>query len=65
MNKDQFKGRMKKVEGTVKEVIGQIIGNKNLKEKGRAQKTLGQGSGGLWRHQSQRQRSRLASFGRR
>jgi uncharacterized protein YjbJ (UPF0337 family) len=65
MNKDQFKGRMKKVDGTIKEVIGRIIGNKSLEEKGRAQKTLGQGSSGLWRPQSQRQRSRLASFGRR
>ena len=41
MNKDQVKGRIKEAEGKVKEVSGKIVGNKNLEEKGNAQKTVG------------------------
>jgi len=41
MNKDQVKGRLKAVEGTVKEVTGKIVGNKSLEEKGKVEKVVG------------------------
>lgn len=41
MNKDQVKGRIKGAEGKIKEVIGQITGNKALEEKGRVEKVAG------------------------
>ncbi|MCK0512394.1 CsbD family protein [Aromatoleum buckelii] len=41
MNKDQVKGRVKTVEGTVKEVTGKVVGNKSLEEKGKAEKVVG------------------------
>jgi len=42
MNKDQVKGRVKEAEGKVKEVTGKVVGNKNLEQKGRIEKTVGQ-----------------------
>ena len=50
MNKDQVKGRIKEAEGKVKEVIGKVVGDKRLEEKGKAQSTVGKvqaGYGGL------------------
>jgi uncharacterized protein YjbJ (UPF0337 family) len=41
MNKDQVKGRVKEAEGKVKEVTGKIVGNKNLEEEGKFEKTGG------------------------
>ena len=42
MNKDQAKGCIKEVKGTVKAATGKAIGNKNLQSKGQVQKALGQ-----------------------
>ena len=41
MDKNQVKGRIKEAEGKTKEVTGKIIGNKNLEQKGKAEKTVG------------------------
>lgn len=41
MNKDQVKGRVSEAKGKIKEVTGDLTGNKTLEEKGRAQKILG------------------------
>jgi uncharacterized protein YjbJ (UPF0337 family) len=42
MNKDQVKGRVKEVEGMIKEVAGKLLGNEKLEEKGKVQKILGE-----------------------
>jgi uncharacterized protein YjbJ (UPF0337 family) len=42
MNKDQITGRVKAVEGLVKEVAGKLLGNLNLQARGRIAKTMGQ-----------------------
>jgi uncharacterized protein YjbJ (UPF0337 family) len=42
MNKDQVKGRVKEVEGMIKEVAGKLVGNEKLEEKGKVQKILGE-----------------------
>ena len=42
INKDQVKGRVEEVKGKVKEVAGKIVGNKDLEEKGKAQKIGGE-----------------------
>ena len=41
MNKDQAKGRIKEVEGKVKQVAGNVVGNKKLEQKGNVQKDVG------------------------
>jgi len=41
MNKDQVKGRVKKMKGTVKEVAGKLVGDKDLEDKGNVEKNLG------------------------
>jgi uncharacterized protein YjbJ (UPF0337 family) len=41
MNKDQVKGRIHEAEGKVKEVTGNVIGNKELEIKGEIQKAEG------------------------
>lgn len=41
MNKDQVKGRVDKAKGTVKEIAGKAVGNKDLEAKGKVQKTYG------------------------
>ena len=41
INKDQVKGNAQKAIGTVKEVAGKIIGNKELEVKGTVQKNVG------------------------
>ena len=41
INKDQVKGNAQKAIGTVKEVAGKIIGNKELDVKGNVQKNVG------------------------
>jgi len=40
-NKDQVKGRATEAEGKVKEVVGKLVGNKELEVKGIVQKHLG------------------------
>nr|WP_319527897.1 CsbD family protein [Pseudomonas laurentiana] len=47
MNKDQVKGRVKEIEGTIKEVAGKTVGNKRLEEKGKIEKTIGSVQAGL------------------
>lgn len=41
MNKDQVEGRAKETEGTVKEAVGKLLGNKGLQIKGRLKKMAG------------------------
>ena len=41
MNKDQVKGRAEEVKGSVKEVTGKIVGNPNLRDKGKLDKAAG------------------------
>jgi uncharacterized protein YjbJ (UPF0337 family) len=41
MNKEQVKGRIEEATGKVKEVAGQVVGNKDLEEKGSIQKNAG------------------------
>ena len=47
MNKDQIKGQIAAVKGKVKEVAGNIVGNKSLEAEGLAQKTVGKIQAGL------------------
>ena len=37
MNKDQVKGRVKKVTGKIKEVAGKTVGNKELESRGKGE----------------------------
>ena len=41
MNKDQVKGRAEEVAGKTKKVVGGIVGNENLKDKGRLEEAKG------------------------
>lgn len=41
MNKDQVKGRVKEVKGTIKEAAGKLVGNEKLQQKGKTEKVLG------------------------
>jgi uncharacterized protein YjbJ (UPF0337 family) len=41
MNKDQVKGRIEEMKGKVKQVMGRIVGNKTLEQKGKIVKTVG------------------------
>ena len=41
MNKNQIKGRVKEVEGMIKEVAGKLVGNEKLEAKGKAQNIAG------------------------
>lgn len=41
MNSDQVKGRAKTVKGIVKEKVGEILDDKDLKNKGSAEKNAG------------------------
>lgn len=41
MNKDQVEGRAKEIEGTAKEGVGKLTGNKGLQIKGRLKKIAG------------------------
>jgi uncharacterized protein YjbJ (UPF0337 family) len=42
MNKNQVKGRVKELEGMIKEVAGKLVGNEKLEEKGKVQKIIGE-----------------------
>ncbi len=41
MNKDQVKGRVEQAKGAGKERVGKAVGNKELEQKGKAQKIGG------------------------
>ena len=41
INKDQVKGRADEAQGKVKEVVGKVVGNKDLEVKGNIQKNVG------------------------
>ena len=41
MNKDQVKGRVKEVEGKSQEVAGRIVGDEDLKKKGKRKRSVG------------------------
>lgn len=41
MNKDQVKGRMEEAKGSVKEVAGKAVGNKDLEAEGSVDKAAG------------------------
>ena len=41
MNKDQVKGQVKEVVGTLKETTGKVLGDKSLEAKGLAEKIVG------------------------
>lgn len=47
MNKDQVKGRVEELKGAVKEVAGNLVGNKSLETKGVVQKNAGKIQAGL------------------
>lgn len=47
MNKDQIKGRVKEVDGNIKEATGKALGNQRLEEKGKIEKTIGKVQAGL------------------
>jgi uncharacterized protein YjbJ (UPF0337 family) len=46
VNKDQVKGRVAKAKGTVKEIAGKAVGNKELETKGKVQKAFGNARAG-------------------
>lgn len=41
INKDQVHGRAEEAQGKVKEVVGKVVGNKDLEVKGNIQKNVG------------------------
>ena len=41
MNKDELKGKIEKAKGYVKEEVGEALGDRDLEERGRAQRNLG------------------------
>jgi uncharacterized protein YjbJ (UPF0337 family) len=41
INKDQVEGRADEAKGKIKEVVGRVVGNKNLQARGKFQKNLG------------------------
>lgn len=41
MNKDQVKGQVNTIKGTIKEAAGHLVGNEKLEAKGKVQKFVG------------------------
>jgi len=41
MNKDQLKGRVEELKGSIKEVTGKLVGDKTLEAKGIIERTIG------------------------
>ena len=41
MNKDQFKGRVEELKGSIKEATGKLVGDDTLEAKGIIQKNVG------------------------
>jgi len=46
MNKDQIRGRAEEAKGKVKEVIGNVVGDKDMENKGRLKKIKGKAQAG-------------------
>ena len=47
MSKDQVKGRIDEAKGTVKEVVGKILDDKDLEVEGNVQKNVGKVQAGF------------------
>jgi uncharacterized protein YjbJ (UPF0337 family) len=47
MGKDQVKGRIEEAKGTVKEVVGKILDDKDLEVEGNVQKNVGKVQAGF------------------
>ena len=47
MNKDQVKGRIEEAKGKVKEIAGNVAGNKKLEQEGKTQNISGKIQAGL------------------
>jgi uncharacterized protein YjbJ (UPF0337 family) len=47
MSKDQVKGRIEEAKGTVKEVVGKILDDKDLEVEGNVQKNVGKVQAGF------------------
>lgn len=47
MNKDQVKGRIEEVKGTMKEVAGKVSGDKKLEREGEIQNVSGKVQAGI------------------
>lgn len=47
MNQDQVKGRMEQAKGSVKEVAGKAVGNRDLEARGKVDKAVGAVQSGL------------------
>jgi uncharacterized protein YjbJ (UPF0337 family) len=45
VNKDQVRGRVEEVKGSIKEAAGKVVGDKTLEAKGNIQKNLGKVQG--------------------
>lgn len=58
MNKHQFKGRFKQLSGSVKEIVGRLVRDKPLEDRGRVQKIAAriQGGYGNLKHDLQKDR---------
>ncbi|HZT56650.1 MAG TPA: CsbD family protein [Burkholderiaceae bacterium] len=41
MNKDQVKGRVEQVKGSIKEAAGKVVGNEKLEAEGKVDKAAG------------------------
>lgn len=50
MNKDQVHGRVEEAKGKIKEVTGQVVGNKSLEREGNVQKKAGKVTAGHGDH---------------
>jgi uncharacterized protein YjbJ (UPF0337 family) len=42
MNKDQLKGRLEALKGSIKETTGKLVGDKTLEVKGSLEKSVGE-----------------------
>ena len=46
-NKDEIKGKGKQIKGTVKDKVGELIGNPELEAQGEAEQTAGEAQQGV------------------
>ena len=47
MNKDQVKGRFEEAKGKIKEVTGNVVGDKEMEVEGNIQKNIGKAQAGV------------------
>ena len=47
MNKDQVKGRVEEAKGKIKEVTGNVVGDKETEVEGNIQKNIGKAQAGV------------------